>query len=327
MQVEFQVFRQLPPDPPHIQSFVLETTPGTTILDCLTRIKWEQDGSLAFRKNCRNTICGSCAMRINGRAALACKQHVEDEIQDHHRILIGPLGNFPVTKDLVVDMASFWQDLDRVKPYVEASLQLAAQANESLQPPEEREAMSQASNCILCGACYSDCNAKEWNPDFVGPHALAKANRLLQDSRDQTQRLEDYNSNAGVWGCTRCLNCNAVCPMEVAPLDQITQIKQTLLAQSDLTEAPSRAIRHRKTLVDLVKTGGWIDERRFGLTVVANWGRDLEGLASLVPLGIRMLRRGKFPFHFKPAEDTKTVRQLIDAVRDAEANDKDSSLR
>ncbi|MDX2271519.1 MAG: succinate dehydrogenase/fumarate reductase iron-sulfur subunit [Cyanobacteriota bacterium] len=316
MQIEFQVFRQLPPAPPHMQSFWLEISPSSTILEALTRLKWEQDGSLAFRKNCRNTICGSCAMRINGRAALACQRHISEEQQGSQPIVIAPLGNLPIMKDLIVDMQNFWQDLERVDPYVSTATRKIPE-REFLQSPQERQQIGQAANCILCGACYSDCNAKEVNPAFVGPHALAKVNRLIGDSRDDqtAQRLAQQNSLAGVWGCTRCLNCDHVCPMGVAPLDQITQIKQTLLAQTPDTPAASRAIRHRKTLVTLVQAGGWIDERQFGLTVVGNRGRDPLGLLSLAPLGLRMLRKGKFPLHFKASLGSATVKKLIQRIR------------
>ncbi len=322
MRVEFQILRQLPPEPPRWQSFCLETSPGATILDCLNRIKWEQDGSLAFRKNCRNTICGSCAMRINGRAALACGRHVDEELDPRspQPIRIGPLGNLPVLRDLVVDMQPFWNDLSRVDPFVSTAGRRIPE-REFLQLPAEREHLNAAGGCILCGACYSDCNAKEVNPEFVGPHALAKANRLVQDSRDsrREQRLQAQDSLAGVWGCTRCWNCNSVCPMGVAPLDQITELKQGILSRDQTpalsgnrSRAQDIAIRHRKTLVQLVRSGGWVDERRFGLQVV---GRDPRGLLSLVPLGLRLLARGKFPFRFKPSSGTATVRRLIDAVR------------
>jgi succinate dehydrogenase / fumarate reductase iron-sulfur subunit len=317
MQVSFQIFRQIPPDPPQMQTFQLESEGSATILDCLNRIKWEQDGSLAYRKNCRNTICGSCAMRINGRAALACKQHVEEELQPDQPIVIAPLGNMPVIKDLIVDMQDFWANLHVVDPYVSTQSRQTP-PREFLQTPEERSRLEEASNCIMCGACYSDCNAREVNAAFVGPHALAKANRLIQDNRDDQQqgRLAQHNSQAGVWGCTRCLNCNYVCPMGVAPLDQITQIKQQILAsETGPIGETSREIRHRKLLVDLVRNGGWVDERRFGIQVVANQGRDVNGFLSILPLGLRMLNRWKFPLQFHPSQGTETVKRLIDNVR------------
>lgn len=327
MQVSFKIQRQSPQGISSFQTYTLEVELGTTILECLNRIKWEQDGTLAFRKNCRNTICGSCAMRINGRSALACKENVGSELArfgspDAPEITIAPLGNLPVIKDLVVDMQSFWDTLAVVDPYVSSSArQVAAQSSamandrEFLQSPAERAKLDQVGNCILCGACYSECNAREVNPKFVGPHALAKAYRLVADNRDDRteERLELYNQGSqGVWGCTRCYFCNTVCPMDVAPMDQIGKIKGEILARNDAQA--SRPIRHRKLLVELVKQGGWVDERRFGVTVVGNSWRDWRGLASLGPLGLRMLVRGKFPFSFEASEGTATVRSLIEAV-------------
>jgi succinate dehydrogenase / fumarate reductase iron-sulfur subunit len=338
MQVLFQIVRQTSGSTLKVQTYQLDVEPGNTILDCLNRIKWEQDGTLAFRKNCRNTICGSCSMRINGRSALACKENIGNEVARLQQIAeaapsrssdatsahqipmitVAPMGNMPVIKDLVVEMKSFWDNLQAVDPFVStASRQIPER--EFLQTPAERERLNQVGNCILCGACYSECTAREVNPDFVGPHALAKAYRTIADSRDsQTeQRLEQYSEGTkGVWGCTRCYYCNSVCPMEVAPMEQISKIKQAILDRQDIPV--TRPIRHRRVLVELVKQGGWIDERLFGLKVVGDSFRDWQGLASLVPLGLRMLRRRKFPLSFEPSAGTSEVRALIEAVQQVE---------
>ncbi|HLO84701.1 MAG TPA: succinate dehydrogenase/fumarate reductase iron-sulfur subunit [Nostocaceae cyanobacterium] len=327
MEVIFKITRQQNNSTPVVQTYVLQVEPANTILDCLNRIKWEQDGSLAFRKNCRNTICGSCAMRINGRSALACKENVGSELArlqqisptDHlPEITVAPMGNMPVIKDLVVDMSSFWNNLEAVAPYVSTAARQVPE-REFLQTPQERSLLDQTGNCIMCGACYSECNAREVNPDFVGPHALAKAYRMVADSRDSNteNRLENYHQGTkGVWGCTRCFYCDSVCPMEVAPLEQITKIKQEILDRKQASD--SRSIRHRKVLIELVKKGGWIDERQFGLQVVGNYFRDLQGLLSLAPLGLRMIVRGKFPLTFEASEGVEEVRSLIEAVQEIE---------
>lgn len=333
MEVFFKVIRQQQNLSPVVQNYLLEVEPSNTILDCLNQIKWEQDGTLAFRKNCRNTICGSCAMRINGRSALACKENVGSELarlQKIHssanqentipEITIAPLGNMPVIKDLVVDMSSFWNNLEAIAPYVSTAARQVPE-REFLQTPQERSRLDQTGNCIMCGACYSECNAREVDPNFVGPHALAKAYRMVADSRDSEteKRLESYNEGTkGVWGCTRCLYCDSVCPMEVAPLEQITKIKQEILDRKQASD--SRTIRHRKVLIDLVKEGGWIDERQFGLQVVGNYFKDLKGLLSLAPLGLKMLIRGKFPLSFEPSEGTQQVRSLIESVQQSEGS-------
>ncbi|MGF1535014.1 MAG: succinate dehydrogenase/fumarate reductase iron-sulfur subunit [Elainellaceae cyanobacterium] len=352
MYVTFNIIRKSH-RAPYVARYTLEIDPSATILDCLNRIKWEQDGSLAFRKNCRNTICGSCGMKINGRSALACKESVGGELSrlaadgppehspehitqsqpcgstaDAPVMTIAPMGNMPVIKDLVVDMQSFWDNLEAVNPYVSAQARQLPQGQplgEFLQAPDERDRLNQAGNCILCGACYSECNAREANPDFVGPHALAKAQRLLADSRDdQTEaRQQRYgdgingNITSGIWGCTRCYYCNTVCPMDVAPMDRIGEIKQGILQRQ--TADASRPVRHRKAMVELVKRGGWVDERQFGVMVVGNYLRDLQGLASLGPLGLRMLMRGKLPWRFEPSEGVAQVRSLIEAVQEHNA--------
>ncbi|MCL1470921.1 succinate dehydrogenase/fumarate reductase iron-sulfur subunit [Argonema antarcticum] len=337
MQVSFKIVRQSQNTSPRFQTYQLDVEPGNTILDCLNRIKWEQDGSLAFRKNCRNTICGSCSMRINGRSALACKENIGNEVarlqqmastsnsdaalsssESVLEMTIAPMGNMPIIKDLVVDMQSFWDNLEAVDPYISTAARQVPE-REFLQTPAERSQLDQTGNCILCGACYSECNAREVNPEFVGPHALAKAYRMVADSRDaQTEtRLEKYNQGTqGVWGCTRCFYCNAVCPMDVAPMDRIGEIKSEILALQDAQA--SRSIRHRKVLVDLVKEGGWIDERKFGLQVVGNYFRDIKGLISLGPLGLRMLLKGKFPLGFEPSGGVEEVRSLIESVQQLE---------
>lgn len=322
MKVTFKILRSQPNFPPKFQFYTLEVEKGNTILDCLNRIKWELDGTLAFRKNCRNTICGSCAMKINGRAALACKENVGGELEklgftegeNPPLFEICPLNNLPVLKDLVVDMDNFWQDLEKIEPYV-VTKEIPAREREFLQTPEERKLLTDTSNCIMCGACYSQCNAKEVNPFFVGPHALAKSYRLLADSRDNIteNRLEKYNDiQAGVWGCTRCYFCDEVCPMGVAPLTQITKIKQLILQKQDTNSTP---IRHRKLLVDMVKQGGWIDERRFAVTVISNYFRDLKALLTIAPLGLRMILAGKFPFTFQPSQGVWQINALIQDIQ------------
>ncbi|MFP4008256.1 MAG: succinate dehydrogenase/fumarate reductase iron-sulfur subunit [Spirulinaceae cyanobacterium] len=323
MKVSFKVYRQQPQEAPRIATYLLDVEPGNTILECLNRIKWELDGTLAFRKNCRNTICGSCGMKINNRSALACKENVGQEIERFPQhsgtgipeIAIAPMGNMPVVKDLVVNMTSFWDNLEAVDPYVSTKGRKVPE-REFLQTPQERSQLEKSGNCILCGACYSECNAREVNPNFVGPHALAKAQRLVTDNRDtETEaRLEKYHEGIqGTWGCTRCYLCNAVCPMDVAPMDRIGEIKQELLHRKPAHD--SRSVRHRKVLIDLVKDGGWIDERKFGLMVMGDYFRDLRGLLEIAPLGLRMLARGKFPMSFEPSQGTSEVRSLIESVQ------------
>jgi succinate dehydrogenase / fumarate reductase iron-sulfur subunit len=319
---------------PTYQTYEVEADPkGNTVLDILNKIQWEQDGSLVFRRNCRNVICGSCGMRINGVSGLACQKLVSEvlEIQgslrtdfpsstdrelDGSTLTIEPMQNLPVIKDLVVDMTRFWDNLARVDPYVSTAARQISKT-EFLQTPAQREKLHAAANCILCGSCYSECNAATVSDRFVGPHALAKAYRVLADNRDDRteERVAKYNDLDFAWGCTRCYNCNEVCPVEVKPMDRISQIKHEILKDTHLPE--STAQRHRHTMVELVKEEGWIDESKFGIRVVGNNFKDVKGLLSIVPLGIRMIFTGKmpWPWQFKASEGVKQVRALIESVQ------------
>jgi len=333
MEISVKVRRQASRESlPTYQTYTVEADPNTnTVLDILHKIQWDQDGSLGFRRNCRNVICGSCSMRVNGKAGLACQKLVSEVFASIARptLLIEPMGNLPVIKDLIVDMTKFWQNLAKVDPYVStASRQISEQASgqEFLQTPAERNKLQAAANCILCGSCYSDCNAAAVNDKFVGPHALAKAYRVMADNRDDrhVDRITKYNDPDFVWGCTRCYNCNEVCPVGVQPLDRISQIKQEILQDPDLPE--SIAQRHRHTMVELVKADGWIDESKFGIKVVGNSFKDLKGLASLIPLGLRMILKGKmpYPWEFKRSKGVKEIESLIEAVQNREGKELES---
>ncbi len=298
-------------------AFAVEVDPNSnTVLDVLQKIQWEQDGSLVFRRNCRNVICGSCGMKINGKAGLACQKLLSEVLEDG-QLLIEPMGNLPVIKDLVVDMTKFWQNLAKVDPFVSTASRQISNGQEFLQSPRERNKLQAAANCILCGSCYSECNAATVNENFVGPHALAKAYRVLADNRDDRTetRIDKYNDPDFVWGCTRCYNCNEVCPVEVEPLDRISQIKHEILQNPDLPD--STAQRHRHTMVELVKTDGWIDESKFGIKVVGDNFKDLKGLMSIVPLGLRMIASGKmpYPWFFQVSDGVEEIKALIEAVQ------------
>jgi len=302
---------------PYYQTFTLTADPQHhTVLDLLHRVQWEQDGTLVFRRNCRNVICGSCGMRINGKSSLACQHTASAVMTPTGEITIEPMQNLPVIRDLVVDMQNFWNNLHCVDPYV-ASDARQPKDQEFRQTPAQRAKLQASANCILCGCCYSECNALVANPNFVGPHALAKAYRLLADNRDQAteDRLTKYNFPNFVWDCTRCYQCNEVCPVGVQPLDRISQIKQAILQQAD-SLPPSTPILHRQTMVELLQQDGWIDESKFGLRVVGHNFRNWRGILSLIPLGLRMVWKGKmpYPWQFERSPAVAELQQLIARV-------------
>ena len=188
---------------------------GPMVLDVLIKIKDEIDPTLTFRRSCREGICGSCAMRINGHAGLACKTQASDAIKDG--VITGePAGNMTVIKDLVVNFDSFWDKINQIEPYLKP--EGPEPEAEYIASNESMLHLSSVTSCIMCGSCVSDCTVMEVDPTFLGPAALAKAYRFTADPRDgdaegvSKDRLEELTKPSGMWDCTRCMECVQGCP-------------------------------------------------------------------------------------------------------------------
>ena len=161
----------------YFEEFQLDDTGDLTLLDCLNEIKWTLDGSLTYRMSCRSAICGSCAVKANGHAILACQKQASHLVKDNDTITLEPLGNMKPIKDLAVDFKPFWDKVGQVSPYLQPKKK--APEKETKQLPEQFKLIDDASTCIMCGACYSDCNVLEVDDSFLGPAALAKAQRFV----------------------------------------------------------------------------------------------------------------------------------------------------
>src|SRR4029450_10708559 len=199
-------------------SSALEAPDWACLLDVLDLIKDRHDGTLAYRKSCRMMICGSCGMRMDGRAVLPCKERLNAIVGRAHLPLISSMGHLPIIKDLVVDMGPFWQKIRDVKPWRDPGYDEASE-RERVVSQQQMNVIQKEALCIMCGCCVSECNAMEADPDFRGPAALAKGMRFVGDVRDQAnvERLNDYNDEHGIWDCTRCYFCNERCPKGVEP--------------------------------------------------------------------------------------------------------------
>jgi succinate dehydrogenase / fumarate reductase iron-sulfur subunit len=214
---------------PQYQSYTVEVEPTDRLLDALMHIKRFQDGTLAFRKSCAHGVCGSDAMRINGKDALACKTLVQDVVEtEGATVIIEPLRYFPVQRDLIVDQAMFFEKYKSIKPYLindEPVLE-----KERLQSQEERMVFDDTTSCILCSACFSACPVLEENPDFLGPAAIAQAYRFLADSRDKgfEERLSSLDSPDGVWPCQNHFQCTQACPRWIKITKRINQTKKMI---------------------------------------------------------------------------------------------------
>lgn len=287
---------------PHPQEIRLDVSRGMTVLDALIRIKNECDGSLALRYSCRSAICGSCGMTINGSEKLACRTSLRKELERHGHIMIAPLRNLPVIKDLVVDMSSFWEKIRDVHPWLVSKNRPTHEGDGPAQPNEQGHANPQFHNvdaCIMCGACVAACTVHEVSKGFLGPAALAKADRFLSDPRESPSatraRLSALQDDHGIWDCTRCNFCVEVCPKDVKPMEAIVRLRRASLERG-LTH--TGGARHVLGFTDLIEQQGRLNEALMPLKVVEG---EPRGLMHVLPLGVKMLLKGKIPNPFAHA--------------------------
>ncbi len=210
----------------HFKEYTVDVEPTDRVLDALNYIKWYHDGTLTYRRSCAHGICGSDAMRINGRNRLACKVLMKDLGK---KVTVEPLIGFKIEKDLLVDMDAFFDSYKSVKPYLIA--EDAPNFGERLQTPADRARFDETTKCILCAACTTACPVSWITDDFVGPAAIVNAHRFIFDSRDQgsAERLRILNSGSGVWRCRTIFNCTDACPRDIRITDAIEQVKRALI--------------------------------------------------------------------------------------------------
>ena len=233
VQREFLIYRYDPDknERPYMQRHLVVLAPGEhMVLDALVRIKSCQDDSLSFRRSCREGVCGSDGMNINGKNRLACVTNLR-ELNDP--VVLKPLPGMPVIRDLMVDLTGFWLQYHSVKPWLMNDE--PPPYRERLQSPEQRDALNGLYECILCACCTSACPTFWWNPDrFVGPAGLLQAYRFMADSRDLaiSERLDDLDDAYRLFRCRTIMNCTDVCPKGLSPAYAISQIRHLLVART-----------------------------------------------------------------------------------------------
>jgi succinate dehydrogenase / fumarate reductase iron-sulfur subunit len=232
MKVTVKILRYNPEKDkrPRYHTYHVEAEPTDRVLDVLEKIKGYQDGSLSFRRSCAHGICGSDAMRINGMNRLACKTLIKDLHTD--KIVIEPLLGLPLIKDLIVDMKPFFENYQRVMPYLVNNE--PAPLRERLQSPEERERYDDTTKCILCAACTTSCPSFWSNGQYVGPAAIVNAHRFIFDSRDRAagERLRILSDQFGVYRCHTIFNCTLACPREIQITKAIGEVKRAIATGS-----------------------------------------------------------------------------------------------
>jgi succinate dehydrogenase / fumarate reductase iron-sulfur subunit len=297
------------PEGAYWQEFQVDIEETLSVLDALLQARSLQDGSLAVRCSCRAAICGSCAVRINGRSTLACKTKVQVAQDEANRvgngenpIVVEPMANMPVLKDLVTDMEStHWTKIRRVTPWLLPPEEKPER--EHIVPPESMIDVTQSMACIQCGACVSACLSMEADPEFIGPAALAKAYRFVGDPRDvQTrERLYDLAQDPhGIYDCTHCFACIDACPKGVAPMDQIMRLRR-LAADDHEIEDVNNGRRHERAFTKIIERKGTLDE---SLLLQESYAPGIKGklkptkqaitgLIGSLPTAVRGIRTGK----------------------------------
>ncbi len=213
---------------PYWSEYQLEAQPTDRVLDLLVYIKGYLDGTLTFRRSCAHGICGSDAMRINGRNMLACKTLIRDVGE---KITVEPLLGLRIIKDLIVDMEPFFDNYKKVKPYFITNKPVPEDGRERLQSQEERERFDDTTKCILCAACTTSCPSFWASDDYFGPAAIVNAHRFIFDSRDDaaSERLEILAETSGVARCHTTYNCTIACPREIQITKAIGEVKMAII--------------------------------------------------------------------------------------------------
>ena len=317
MDVKVKIRRYDPDIEPPVsywEEFSLAVPETATVLDALIQIREDMDGTLSLRCSCRSAICGSCAMRVNGHAVLACQTKASESLDSEGIITVEPAGVMPVMKDLVVNFDPFWEKIRTVEPYLQP--QGPEPVGEYIASNESMLHLSGVTACIMCGACVSDCTVLEVDPTFLGPAALAKAYRFTADPRDgnaegvSQRRLEQLSMPSGMWDCTRCNECVQACPKGVAPMDRIMSLREQAM---DVGLGNNNGARHAEAFTELVAHSGRLDELRLPVKTVGMF--NIPALLSFVPIGLRAMTHGKLPpLLHKSVTNVQNIRRLFNKV-------------
>ena len=311
-QVKFKVFRFNADEDylPYYEDYDMEVTSEEVVLDILNRIKWDHDGSFSYRRSCRHGICGACAIKVNGRSTLACKESMNDMVELFgSELTIEPLSKKRAVKDMIIDKGDFWEKHDAIHPYLISDVEEHPE-DEHIVTPEEAEVLNDADLCIQCGACHYACPVVEVNEEFFGPAAFAKAYRFEADVRDEAHisRLEELQApNQGVWDCVKCMECAEVCPKDVNPIEKITSLHQMLFKEG--VAKSNVATRHAVGFKDSIIKNGVLDEG--GLVLYS------EGLSIVkhVPVALKMFKKGKIvpPWGITKSDNLDEIKKLVES--------------
>lgn len=314
--VTFRIFRFNPQvdSKPYFDDYTIPVEKGITVLRALNYIKEHIDPSISFRAFCQAGICGSCGMRINAQSQLACTTQVWDVLpkgKDTNLIKVEPLRNFPLIKDLIVDMDPL---VDKMKHYSNWVSSTMPESNmgkkEFLVAEEEFLQYDKATDCILCASCVSECTILRANKDYISPAVLLKSYRMNVDSRDAIhgQRLAELVKDHGVWDCTHCYRCQETCVKSIPIMDAIHGIREEAIALRGMKDTSGS--RHAEAfMTDIEKKGKLVEA-----TLPVRTNGTLWTLQNLLPMAMKMLLRRRIPPlppMVKPSKGIKGFRSMF----------------
>ena len=315
IQANLKVYRYDPQttQEPHYDTYEVKELPDfATVLDALIKVREDIDGTLAMRCSCRSAVCGSCAFRVNGHAKLGCKTKVSTLAPDGEEICVEPMGNMKVIKDLVTEMDIFWDKLKQVKPWIETVGE--PPEREYQVPAAKMVELQQPMNCIMCGACVSDCTVLEEDSNFLAPAALAKAYRVVGDPRHgkTTEWLTDLSEEGGIWDCTRCLECVEVCPKDVAPMDQIIKLREQAIEEGLTDNIGAKHVLH---FTESVAHTGVLDERTLPIKA-AGWGWAVKNAGLAIKATLKGKIKPLLPGSHPSVTEVQDVRRIHEELEE-----------
>ena len=300
---------------PHYDTFEMNVTKDELILDVMNRIKWEHDGSFSYRRSCRHGICGACAIKVNGRSTLACKESMTTMLEWFgNELVIEPLSKKRAVKDMIIDKGDFWDKHESVHPYLISDVEEHPE-HEHIVTPEEAEELNEADICIQCGACFYSCPVVEVNPEYTGPAALVKAWRFNSDVRDTAcdSRLDSLQQlGSGIWDCVKCNECAEACPKELNPIDKITKLHQQTFQEQK--HQKNVAVRHAVGFKWSIKKHGILDEGE-----LVRYSEGNCKVIKHIPEAIAMYNRGKIvmPWNMPKSKNLPEIQKLVEIASTA----------
>ena len=317
MEVTYKVHRKDPENggESSYSTYQVELPEDATVLDGLQKIRDEQDDTLAFRASCCQGSCGECAVRINYKAQFTCTTRIGDVTKKALEILLDPVRNIPVIKDLVFDMDRFtWNKMAAMKPWMEPDDEFAP--TENLVPESEMADVRKTMSCHACSLCDEGCAVLPVNFDFLGPAAMVKGYRFVMDPRETGAKMEArmkvVEQPQGLWDCVHCYEADGKCPRGLTPSSKIMEIRDVAFKEGIKHE---KVGRHHASFINSVKQTGWLDERK--LVMETEGMTNVTGLMKLLPTAVRALRRGKMPGRHEKRPGADQIKRILEKAEDS----------